>query len=95
MHGEQAEAGRSPVDDWSGREKAKNMKVLESVVETILLCGRQNIPLWGHRDDSQHATDSSINSRNFRPLLKYRVEGGDAVLGEQISRAPKNATCLF
>ena len=29
---------------------ASNRRKLHSIVETILLCGRQNIPLRGHRD---------------------------------------------
>lgn len=31
---------------------------------------------------------------NFRALVKYRVEEGDAVLEEHIKRTPKNATYL-
>ena len=31
-----------------------NRKILSSVVETVILAGRQNIALRGHRDDSQH-----------------------------------------
>ena len=35
----------------------KNREVLTSVVKTVLLCGKQNIALRGHRDDSQHIAD--------------------------------------
>ena len=29
---------------------ATNRKKLQSIIETIILCGQQNIPLHGHRD---------------------------------------------
>ena len=56
---------------------AKNSKILETIVETVLLCGRQNIPLRGHRDDAKHSEDTNINTGNFKALLQYRVNGGD------------------
>ena len=31
-----------------------NRAKLPPIVKTVLLCGRQNIPLSGHRDDSSH-----------------------------------------
>ena len=30
------------------------MKILEPIVESIIFCGRQNVPLRGNRDDSQY-----------------------------------------
>ena len=30
----------------------RNIKLLSSIVETIVLCGKQNIPLRGHGDDA-------------------------------------------
>ena len=33
------------------QRKATNMKILETIVQTVVLCGRQNIALRGHRDD--------------------------------------------
>ena len=65
---------------------ANNRKKLYSIIETILLCGRQNIALRGHRDSS---TDLERNSDgNFWALLQFRVLAGDTVLGE---KAPRNA----
>ena len=37
----------------SQQQIASNRLKLRSIVETILLCGRQNIPLRGHRDGPQ------------------------------------------
>ena len=31
-----------------------NRKILNSIVETVVLCGRQNLALRGHRDDSKY-----------------------------------------
>lgn len=73
--------------------KLKNMAVLESVVKTILLCGKQNIALRGHRDDSQHIENSSVdNVGNFQALLDFRIDSGDVTLNEHFKTAPKNAT---
>ena len=36
----------------------------------------KNLPLRGHRDDSQHihVEDNNINSGNFQALINFRVE---------------------
>ena len=60
----------------------KNRLVLTSVIETILLCARQNIPFRGHRDSGRITSDEDTvtNEGNFRALLRYQVRGGDDVL---------------
>ena len=35
-----------------GDRIASNRLILKSIISTIILCGRQNIPLRGHRDNS-------------------------------------------
>lgn len=52
---------------------ARNRKVLESVVETIVICGRQCLPLRGHRDDATAFNDEDHNPGNFIELLKFRL----------------------
>ena len=75
---------------------ASNCLKLASIVETILLCGRQNIPLRGHRDslnDFEH--DPSAQHGNFWALLQFRVAAGDTVLKEHLlsgSVVKRNAT---
>ena len=32
----------------------KNIKKLKVILQTVLFCGMQNIPLRGHRDDSKY-----------------------------------------
>uniref|UniRef100_H3ATM6 DUF4371 domain-containing protein n=1 Tax=Latimeria chalumnae TaxID=7897 RepID=H3ATM6_LATCH len=70
----------------------KNLKVLETITETIILCGRQNLPMQGHRDD-KYTKDSSLNTGNFQALLEYRASrGGDDILREHLKNAPRNVT---
>ena len=49
-----------------------NRRILHSIVQTVLFCGRQNIPLRGHRE-----TNTTANPENFKALLNFRVESGD------------------
>ena len=70
-----------------------NRKKLQSIIETIILCGRQNIPLRGTYDTTldleRHAC---VNHGNFWALLQFRVSAGDLALKEHLATAPKNAT---
>lgn len=58
----------------------RNRSALESVIKTIVLCGRQNIPLRGHTDDRS----------NFNALLEYRSECDDS-LRTHLETCPRNA----
>ena len=53
---------------------------------------KANIPLRGHRDDSSHMEDDSVNCGNFQALLDYRVSAGDIILKEHFENANRNAT---
>ena len=44
----------------------KNMNALRAITSTIILCGKQNIPLRGHRDDS---SSKASNKGNFNAIL--------------------------
>ncbi|XP_011404810.1 PREDICTED: 52 kDa repressor of the inhibitor of the protein kinase-like [Amphimedon queenslandica] len=70
-----------------------NRRKLHSIVETIMLCGRQNIPLRGHRDSGTDikGASSSSNHGNFQALLTFRVSAGDTILKEHLESAGKNA----
>ena len=72
------------------RTVSLNREKLNSIVKTVILCGRQNIPLRGHRDDSSHYDTRDCG--NFQALLNFRVESGDKVLEDHFKKAPKNAT---
>ena len=65
---------------------------MSSVVKCVVLCGKQNLPLRGHRDDSQHIEDNNINSGNFQALINFRVDSGDDNLKNYLENDPRNAT---
>ncbi|XP_046863535.1 52 kDa repressor of the inhibitor of the protein kinase-like [Xenia sp. Carnegie-2017] len=67
-----------------------NRDVLGSIIKTIILAGRQNLPLRGHRDDSKYFLSS--NPGNFQAFLNFRVDVGDAKLEKHFENASKNAT---
>ena len=92
MRGQQPNI-RQRLDKVVADTIAKNRQKLRSIVETIVLCGRQNIPLRGHRDNTLdiECSESSTHG-NFRALLVFRVAAGDSILRDHLSTAARNAT---
>ena len=80
------------LDKKRAENVAKNQSVLKSVISTVLFCGKQNISLRGHRDDSSYIENEANNLGNFQALLDFRVESGDSVLHDHLENVPKNAT---
>ena len=69
-----------------------NHQKLSSIFKTIVLCGRQNIALRGHRDNATDIEKDPLdteNRGNFWALLNFR---GDIVLGEHLTGASRNST---
>ena len=64
----------------------RNIKVLDSVIDTIYALGSQNMPLRGHRDDSKYYDDKGNNPGNFQVMLEYCARRGDTVLAEHLKR---------
>ncbi|XP_047105419.1 52 kDa repressor of the inhibitor of the protein kinase-like [Schistocerca piceifrons] len=59
----------------------KNRRRLKAIVETILLCGRQEIALRGCRDSGVVGiNEPAHNDGNFRALLRFRARSGDEAL---------------
>ena len=58
-----------------------NRNILKSIISTIVFCGTHDMPLRGRLNDEG----------NFIDLLHFRIESGDCVLGEHISKSNKNA----
>ena len=70
----------------------KNRKILSSIVKIIVFCGRQGIPLRGHRDDDAVIREHGIlNAGNFKELLKFRAEAGDTILADHLKHGNRNA----
>ncbi|CAH2014432.1 unnamed protein product [Acanthoscelides obtectus] len=59
----------------------ENRKRLKAIVETIILCGRQEIALRGSRDSGEIGiNEPEHNDGNFRALLRFRARSGDEAL---------------
>lgn len=83
---------RVQLKDAAKELLAKNRKKLRSIVETIILCGRQNIPLCGHHDSGLDLECNTCeNHGNFWALLQFYTAAGDA-LQDHLASAPRNAT---
>lgn len=81
----------------------QNRECLRLIIKTIILCGRKNIPMRGHRDDgnilnknSQLDCGSIVDNQegNFRALLKFHIESGDEDLRKHLETAKSNATYI-
>ncbi|XP_060845763.1 zinc finger MYM-type protein 1-like [Rhopalosiphum padi] len=56
----------------------ENRAKLIPIIECLILCGRQEIALRGHRDSGKiNVNDDSINDGNFRAILRYRGKGDE------------------
>ena len=83
---------REQLNKAAAQMVATNRKKLRSITETIILCGRQNIPLRSHRDSGMDVEcDTNVSRGNFWALLQFRVAAGDITLGEHLAKAPRNA----
>ncbi|XP_047118367.1 52 kDa repressor of the inhibitor of the protein kinase-like [Schistocerca piceifrons] len=69
-----------------------NREWLIPAVKTIILCGQENIPLRGHRDDG--TLSDEISQGKFLPLLKFCIDSGDLSFQKYLETVPKNATYL-
>ena len=80
----------------SDKEVQKNCSKLKLIVDTVTLLGRLDLPLRGHRDDSQYHPNvgeySSGGVGNFTECLGYRVRGGDTKLESHLKSCTKNAS---
>ena len=71
----------------------KNRQVIASLFEIVLLCGRQGLPLRGHRDDewskgdADCLSDNDANLGNFIELVKFSALT-DQLLSEHLKSAP-------
>lgn len=76
-------------------QRLKDLKLLRErlgpIVKTIVLCGRQNIPLRGNVDAGRvNAAEPDRNEGNFRAILRFRAEV-DEQLRRHLSDSSGNA----
>ncbi|CAN7949470.1 unnamed protein product [Ixodes pacificus] len=80
------------LNKQANEEYESNKAKLRAIVETVLLCGRQDLALRGDEDYGRLTLEESVkNDGNFRTLLCYRANGGDCTLAEHIRTAGNNA----
>lgn len=73
-------------------ETEKNRQILQSIIEAIIFCGRQELSLRGHRDSGRLSLEEpNTNDGNFRALLRFRANHGDNVLANHILSSAGNA----
>lgn len=87
---------QSQLDEAHRKQVEENRNILRPIIDTVLLCARQNISLRGHRGESgavdRAGNEPAENDGNFRSLLRFRIRGGDQMLEKHASSAKSNAT---
>ena len=80
------------IDFERKRQVEENRSKLIPIIETIILCGRQEMALRGS-DESKPVLepDPNRNDGNFRALLRYRALAGDSVLKKHLKLSDANA----
>jgi hypothetical protein len=67
-----------------------------SIVETVILCGRQQIALRGKNETGKVGlTEPPYNDGNFRALLRFRARSGDLFLKEHILSQTSDSRSMF
>ncbi|XP_046684428.1 52 kDa repressor of the inhibitor of the protein kinase-like [Homalodisca vitripennis] len=84
------------LDKGKDLQAQNNVKRILPIIDTIILCGRQNIALRGHRDYGEFDINRrpAENEGNFRALLRARIEAGDQDLKKHFESCGKNATYI-
>ena len=68
-----------------------NIHILRSIVDTVLLCGKQNISLRGHRDTFSDNTLTVSNKGNFLAILQL-MASKDSLLQTHLNSCHRNAS---
>ncbi|XP_071944675.1 52 kDa repressor of the inhibitor of the protein kinase-like [Antedon mediterranea] len=76
------------LNDASKQIYKDNIHILQSIIEAVLLCGKQNITLRGHRDDS---TSSCSNTEKFLAILKL-LSSRDPILRKHLESTDEVTT---
>lgn len=85
---------RNILDSTRQKLVQENRDRLFSIVETIKLCGRQDLALRGTNDSgpiSVNDTEPLINDGNFRAILRMRMQCGDQKLIKHTQTISLNA----
>ena len=76
------------------QQAASNRCGLASILDTVKLCGRQNIALRGHQDsgvlENSLQFETAANEGNFCALLRFRTAAEDKEFLDCVEKAPLN-----
>jgi len=73
------------IDSARANQIAENKKKLIPVIQTIILCGRQELALRGTSDAGPLTLDEPIhNDGTFRALMRMRMNFGDKMMTDRI-----------
>ena len=86
-----AHLGKQPTVDTMYNQSRKklfeaNCPKLDAVIDCVLLCCRQNIPLCGHSDSN---SSQAVNKGNFKAILEFKALG-DPQLQKHLLEGAKN-----
>ncbi|XP_072391085.1 52 kDa repressor of the inhibitor of the protein kinase-like [Diabrotica undecimpunctata] len=74
----------------------ENRERLCAIVDTILFCGRQKLPLRGNQDSGEIGIiDPLHNDGNFRALLRFRAQAGDEVLKNHLISQSNHSRAMY
>ncbi|XP_025194273.1 52 kDa repressor of the inhibitor of the protein kinase-like [Melanaphis sacchari] len=89
----------SQIDSNHLKQITENRNRLRSIIKSVLLLARQNIPFRGHRDDGpllkNNELSPKLNEGNFREILKFRIESGDMELENHLKNTSSKATYII
>lgn len=77
----------------------RNRERLIPIIKTIIFCGRNNLPLRGHReggslDSEDNKNILSGNQGVFRALLAFRIDSGDTTLMQHFQKCGNNSMMI-
>lgn len=77
------------------QQRNENRLALKPIIETIIFCGEQEIPLRGDNDSGPFSLQKLANKDGkFRALLRFRANSGDNNLKKHLLSCQQNASCL-
>ncbi|CAG9830277.1 unnamed protein product [Diabrotica balteata] len=92
MSGKQKDV-HSQLHTQHAREREENRSALRPIIETILFCAEQELPLRGDEDSGPLTLEKpDKKDGKFRALLRFRACAGDENLKRHIINCGKNAT---
>ena len=68
----------------------KNRKIMKSLLKTVILCGENQFPLRGQRDDGVNNPNLPTKQLSM-DLLAFRIDSGDQARKVHLKNASRNA----